>query len=228
MTRAIAFALLFCSACSACSHDGGHDRPSTLGQERADCRPDKSCDPNLLCLSNVCVRPPPADCQLVADEIASFDLGNYAEPEARAPVVAKLKAQCETLYITKEEGTCLDKARDRWSASQCAGRLFPELSKPGAECAQVGEKTRSAVYAPYRGNPIDPQSKKYLDTMVDAVRASCTEDKWPAAITRCLLGAGPQEYVFSSTRCMQLLGPDLQQKLQTRYSDMITKAQQQG
>ena len=61
--------------------------------------------------------------------------------------------------------------------------------------------------------------------MVDAVRQSCTQDKWPAAVTSCLLGSGPTEYVFSSQRCMQLMGPDLQQKLQTRYGEMIQKAQ---
>jgi hypothetical protein len=223
MTRAVWIAMLLVG----CTHDAAeHDRPSTLGQERADCRPDHSCDPNLLCLSNVCVKPPPADCQLVADELASFDLGNYAEAEARKPVVDKYKQQCETLYITKEEGTCLDKAKDRWAASQCAGRLFPELTKPGAECAQVGEKTKSALYAQYRGAQIDPQTKKYFDVMIDAVRQSCTTDKWPKAVTACLLSAGPYEYVFASSRCMQIMGADLQNKLQTRYSEMITKAQQ--
>jgi len=224
MTRLACLAL----ALAACTHGGNSDtdRPSTLGQERADCRPDHTCDPNLLCLSNVCVKPPPANCQLVADELASFDLGNYAEPEARAPVVTKYKQQCETLYITKEEGTCLDKAKDKWAASQCAGRLFPELSKPGSECLQVGEKTRSAVYGQYRGQPIDPQTKKYFDVMVDAVKKSCSDDKWSPQVTKCLLLAGPYEYVFASGRCMQLMTPDQQQKLQTRYSEMIQKAQQ--
>ena len=31
-----------------------------VGQERGDCRPDRSCDPGLTCLSNLCVRPPTA------------------------------------------------------------------------------------------------------------------------------------------------------------------------
>src|SRR4051812_45288828 len=87
-----------------CQHnrDVGDDRTQVaLGKERADCRADKTCDPGLLCLSNLCVRPPPADCQVVADQLASLDLGNYAEPEERAPVVAKYKGQCETLYVSK-------------------------------------------------------------------------------------------------------------------------------
>jgi hypothetical protein len=219
MPRAVILILL-----AACSHGPDTDRPNTLGKERADCRPDKTCDPNLMCLSNLCVRPPPADCQLVADELASFDLGNYAEPETREPVVAKYKQQCDALYITKEEGACLDKAKDRWSASQCAARLFPELSKPGSECAQAGEKTKSSMYRQYRGVQIDPMTKKYLEAAAEAVRVSCTDDKWPAAITTCVLSGDPNQNIFSYGQCSQQLGP-LMQKLQERYAQLVQKAQ---
>src|SRR4051812_2182289 len=102
-------ALLVAVGLLGCQHnrDVGDDHPTIAGKERADCRSDKTCDQGLWCLSNLCVRPPAADCQVVADELASIDLGNYAEPEDRAPVVAKYKSQCETLYVSKEEGVCL-------------------------------------------------------------------------------------------------------------------------
>ena len=206
-----------------CQHDGRTDHGSVaLGTERADCRADKTCDPGLLCLSNLCVRPPPADCQLVADELASFDLGNYAEPEERAPVVAKYKAQCETLYVSKEEGVCLDKARDRWGAALCASRLFPELSTPGTECAQVGEKTRAAAGRQYRGQ--GDAYKQYIDAMANAAKQACAEDKWSAELTKCVLGADPNQSVFSYGSCQQQLGPELMQKLQQRYNTLLQQA----
>ena len=87
------------------------------GTEGAECYPNATCDAGLICLSNLCVRPPPASCQAVGEQLASIELGNYAEPEARAPVVARYRAACETAMVSREEGQCLDSARDRWSAA---------------------------------------------------------------------------------------------------------------
>ena len=217
-------ALLAALGLLGCQHDGRTDHGSVgLGTERSDCRADKTCDPGLLCLSNLCVRPPPADCQLVADQLASIDLGNYAEPEERAPVVAKYKATCETLYVSKEEGVCLDKARDRWSAAQCATRLFPELSASGTECAQVGEKTRASVARQYRGQ--GDAYKMYIESMATAAKQACTEDHWSAELTKCVLGGDPNQNVFGYGQCQQQLGPELMQKLQTRYQTLLQKAQ---
>src|SRR5687768_2048177 len=118
----VVFALLF-----ACGK-GGSDGAAAAGTERGGCRPDRACDPGLQCMSNLCVRPPGADCKAVGEAVTSLDLGNYAEPEDRAPVVAKYQAACEGARISKAEGTCLEGARDKWVASQCAPRMFPELA----------------------------------------------------------------------------------------------------
>src|SRR4051794_10101972 len=72
---------------------------SRAGAERADCRPDRSCNPGLLCLSDLCVRPPAADCTAVAESLASLELGNYAPREQRATVVAAKRAACETAMV---------------------------------------------------------------------------------------------------------------------------------
>ncbi len=206
-----------------CQHnrDVGDDHASVaLGKERADCRADKTCDPGLLCLSNLCVRPPPADCQLVADELASLDLGNYAEPEERAPVVAKFKTQCETLYVSKEEGLCLDKAKDHWAAAQCAARLYPELA--ANDCTQVGDKTHAFAQRQYRN--AGDQYKMYVDAMGKAASQSCTEDKWSAELTKCVLGSDPNTSVFSYGPCQQQLGNENMQKLQERYQKLLQQA----
>jgi hypothetical protein len=208
-----------------CQHDrAGDERNASaagaLGKERGDCRPDKTCDPGLLCLSNLCVRPPPADCALVSEELASLDLGNYAEPEDRAPVVAKYKALCESTYLSKEEGVCLDKAKDKFAAAQCAPRVYTDLGPP---CDQVGEKTRAFAARQYRGNT-DPTYKKYIDSMANAVKQSCAEDKWSAELVKCVLNEDPNQNIFSYGQCQQQLGPDLQQKMQNRYNTILQQA----
>lgn len=208
-----------------CQHDGRTDHAGSgggtaLGTERADCRADKTCDQGLLCLSNLCVRPPPADCQSVADQLASMDLGNYAEPEERAPVVAKYKATCESQYISKEEGVCLEKARDKYAAAACAQRLYPELV---ADCTQVGEKTRAAAKRQYRGGAAD-QYKMYIDAQADAARLTCAEDKWAPALIKCVLSADPNQGIFSYGSCQQQLGAELP-KLQERFQKQLQQAQ---
>ncbi len=215
-------ALLVAVSLLGCQHnrDVGDDRPVVTGKERTDCRADKTCDPGLLCLSNLCVRPPPADCQVVADELASLDLGNYAEPEERAPVVAKYKGQCETLYVSKEEGVCLEKAHDKWAAAQCTARLYPELATN--DCAQVGEKTRASVARQYRN--AGDQYKIYVDAMAKGALQSCTEDKWSAELTKCVLGADPNTNVYSYGPCQTQLGNELMQKMQARYQQLLQQA----
>jgi hypothetical protein len=200
------------------------DRPPSVeasGHERGDCRPDKACDPGLVCLSNLCVRPPPADCQAVAEQITSIELGNYAEPEARAPVVAKYKAACDAALVSKEESQCLDRARDKWSAGQCAPRMFPELaSTSSADCSAIVARTRAAManQARYLN---DPSMKKWFDRSMDVMQQSCTEDHWPDSLKRCLLASAGTP--ATTQACNQQMPPTLQQAMQAR----LTKAMQE-
>src|SRR5262249_11493852 len=116
---------------------------ASAGHERGPCKPDHTCDQGLLCLSDLCVKPPAADCGKVAELLASFELGNYAPREQRAPVVASKRQACEAASITKEEGTCIDAAADKFAAAKCAPRLFPELaSNGGGDCPAVVAKIR--------------------------------------------------------------------------------------
>jgi len=70
----------------------------------------------------------PADCEVVAEQLTSFELGNYAEPEDRAPVIDKHRSACEHHDVTVDEAECLDKTRDARAAARCVPRLFPELA----------------------------------------------------------------------------------------------------
>ncbi|MBA3501350.1 MAG: hypothetical protein M4D80_37450 [Myxococcota bacterium] len=205
------FALVVMVLAFGCSKGGG--ARGAAGTERGDCRTgDNKCDQGLLCLSNLCVRPPAADCKMVSETLASLDLGNYAEPEERAPVVAKYKASCEKTYVSKEEGECLDKARDKWTAGQCAPRLFPEMTAKGTDCKQVSTKIESAMKQ-MQGME-NPQMAQYLETMVRVVGQSCVEDAWPDTVKQCILmqsgGADAMQV------CNQQFPPALQSKLQER------------
>ena len=200
---------------------GGRGTPGT---ERADCNAGK-CNTGLLCLSNVCVRPPPADCTVVAETIASMELGNYAEPEERAPVVAKYKSACDKAYVSKEEGECIDKARDKWSAGQCAPRMFPEMaaSKNG-DCKKVVLRVESAMKQQMQ-NMQDPQMQQWFKTTLSVMQQSCEEDKWPDELKKCIIEAKGDLGTDAMQQCNQQFPPALQQKLQERLAEAMRQQQ---
>jgi len=74
----------------------------------------------------------PANCDDVAEQLASYELGNYAEPEQRAPTVEKYHALCKRESVDIDEAACLDKAKIRFAAARCVPRLFPDVV--GADC----------------------------------------------------------------------------------------------
>ncbi len=211
--------LLVVVAVVAC-HRGASDR-GAVGAERGDCRPDKTCDPGLMCLSNLCVKPPPADCKDVAETLASIDLGNYAEPEERAPVVTKYKAECERLYLTKEEGKCLEPARDKWAAAHCAPRMFPSYIGT-TSCADVARKIHSALD---KQNAENPQAKQVRDKMLAAMQESCEQDAWPGDLKQCLLDGDASSPNPNDSACAAKIPPGLQQKLQERLTEAMQQIQ---
>jgi hypothetical protein len=206
-------------AAAACRRD--RSAAVAAGHERGDCRPDRSCDTGLLCLSNLCVRPPAASCQAVAEQLTSIELGNYAEPETRAPVVVRYKAACETAMVTKEEGQCLDKARDKWSAGRCVPRMFPELASVSTgDCAAIVERVRVAM-AKQATYLTDPKMKGWFDRTTAIMQESCTQDHWPDSVKKCMLDG--DAVLLNAQACNQQMPPALQQRLQ----DRLTQAMQE-
>jgi hypothetical protein len=194
------------------------DRPA-LGKERGDCKTGKVCDPGLLCLSNLCVRPPPADCQVVADQLASMDLGNYAEAEERAPVVANYKEACEKAYVSKEQGECIDKATTKFSAMECAAQMFPETRSTGrGDCPMVIAKIRASMQQTY-ANVNDPQTQQMMAKAMTATQQSCEQDGWPDALKKCVLATA--NGVDGMGACNQQMPPALQQKMAERMTAMM-------
>lgn len=212
--------LLAAIAGAGCQGDkaaAGETRPA-LGKERGDCKPNKVCDKGLLCLSNLCVRPPPADCKAVGETLASMELGNYAEPETRAPVVAKYQAACDKAFVTKEQGECIDKATDKWTASQCAPDMFPEMKVEGTgDCVSIANNIRQQMMKGMSG--ADPQTQQLFDKMVRVVKESCEQDGWPATFKSCVIAAGQNADAMG--KCNNLMPKEMQQKMTDRMTKMM-------
>ncbi len=219
MNRACVVVVLVLSAlgCAKANDDPNAGRPA-LGKERGDCKTNKVCDPGLLCLSNLCVRPPPADCTAVAEGLASMDLGNYAEPEDRAPVVARYKAACDKAYVSKEQGECFAKATDKWSAQQCAPDMFPELTSSGSgDCQQIANRVRAQMGGSMTGT--DPSTQQMFEKVMRVVKESCEQDGWPDGFKKCVLAAGNNTDAMSA--CNSQMPPALQQKMTDRMTRIM-------
>jgi hypothetical protein len=175
----------------------------------------------LLALVGACQRvdksAAPADCSRVGEALATFEIGNYATPEQRAPLVAKHKAGCESARVTTDEATCLGNAKDTWAAKACLPRMFPADAPTAGrspECATVASRMRAAVMKEVGdgGSAAAAQMAK----LMPIIQAACNEDHWPQAILKCFVDGTPGDMnVF--TACSNQLPKPLQDKLAQRF-----------
>lgn len=182
-------ALLIVGALAGCRDAPGEPSPGT---ERAPCNAG-ACTAGLVCLSDRCVRPPAADCTLVAEALTSLELGNYATPEERAPKVAAYRGKCEAQHLTIDEGRCVIAARSMTQLRDCAKPvMFPpyKATAPGdviaglpAECSQY--LITLERYAKCPGIPVD--ARQSLARTVEEMRKSWSifseTTPMPAAVT---------------------------------------------
>lgn len=145
------------------------------------------------------VAPPPEDlgpaptakpeptCNLVANALVSMELGNYADPEERAPKVAAEERRCAQLRMSREDRQCLVESYDRSSAAYCVPSLFPKEAQPVAvtaqRCDQVAKQMMTNLEAQLRNQPVADQRviERQLLTAIDACRA----DRWNEAMAQC-------------------------------------------
>lgn len=188
---------------AACGHD-------QAGGERRACRKTENpCDPGLVCMSDLCVRPPPADCGSVADSLVSLELGNYAAPEERAKLAPAKRALCERHRVSADEATCLGKASDIWAASACVPRMFPALA--AGDCGPVIAKLRSALAADMGA----ASDRAMVDQVMNVLARSCEEDRWPEPFRRCILDADLADK-RALDRCEDSMPPGLKDKVNQR------------
>jgi hypothetical protein len=149
--------------------------PPAAGTERGACRPDRSCDRGLTCLSDLCVRPPAADCAKVGESLAYVLTDNYTPREERDGLRNDLTRQCQDGGFTADEGACLARA-----TSPADIRACPRVLGLG-DCKRITahlDGLRSA-------NGVDA----YLVTSADRIISRCRSESPTLAVERCVLGA---------------------------------------
>lgn len=176
MTRgAIVAIALVAAAAGACKEREAGGAKRAVGAERGDCRPDRSCDPGLVCLSNLCVQPLPADCAKVAEALGFVFLDNYAPREERARFQADVTVACEGAKLSKDEGECLVRAKSRMDVRAC-----PRPIGLG-DC----KKMTAHVEALRAADTLDP----YLVTPTDRLVERCRVEVPTLAFERCVLAS---------------------------------------
>jgi hypothetical protein len=202
-------------AASSCS------RAPAAGSERGPCRAGKACDPGLTCLSDVCVRPPPADCGAVAEALAAITVGNYAPRDERAKAVGDLRATCEKARLSADEGKCIIAAKGRFALSKCPRPLLPglaDLAKDPSGCHAVAAHMEEIGKAQMDGMP--PAMRAVLPRLIEVVESSCTDEAWSDEVKGCLLEASPQVKT-SVDGCMKKMSSVQRRKFQDRVMAVV-------
>jgi hypothetical protein len=161
-----------------------------------------------------------ATCALVGAELASLEVGNYAEPEVVAPIASKYEARCDREKLTLEERTCIATARgDRASLSYCASRMFPDAPAaafvPVAECAAIAAGVRAKAKGMRGLSP--PQMRLWTERLA-AVEPSCVLDRWTAAFGACVRANSSGEPLPICVRAASV-PPPLRAKIEARLRE---------
>ena len=169
----IAVALAALAGCKGSSSTPAPSAPP--GTERGACRPDRTCDRGLVCLSDLCVRPAGADCAKVGEALAFVLLDNYAPREERDGLRADVARQCQDLGLTADEGACLQRAQSRADLRACP--------------RQVGLGDCKRITAHLEGLRTGSGVDAYLVTGADRIVSRCRSESPTLAFERCALAA---------------------------------------
>ena len=167
--------LALCAACA--KQQGNETTTAAAGTERGPCYGNGTCNEGLICLSDLCVRPPPADCAAVAKKVGYLTLSNYAPAEERAAFESDMVTECKGMHLTKEEGDCILRAQSRGQLGQCP--------KP------MGMGSCDRIVAHIRDNlaPADKAVARFLERGIDELIAECERQGITAADEKCALAA---------------------------------------
>jgi len=158
-------------AAAACS---GKGKSSTVaaGKERGACYGNGTCDQGLVCLSQLCVAPPGADCTAIADHLGGILLGNYAPRDERAAFSTEVAADCTAKKLSKDDGDCLMRATGRQAIGGCAVPLGV------GDCKKVTEHLQGL-----------PRGDQFLVTAADRLISRCKNEVPSRALEKCVLAA---------------------------------------
>jgi hypothetical protein len=201
---------------ASCEKSGGP------GKERGACYGNGTCDPGLVCMSELCVRPPPADCTKVAEKLAGYRLGNYAPKEERAKVVGELTATCEEARLSVDEGQCILDAQGRFEVAKCPRPLLDEFKGDKDGCKAVGDQVGRFFVDAFSQNGMGDRAaiEKHVPELASAVTASCVEDLWPEAVKQCLTQAPSFDRMES---CMDGFPKELEDRIEEKLEPVVEK-----
>ena len=125
-------------------------------------------------------------CRLAAEAMASIELGNYADADARAPVVAKAEQRCRTAKLSRDDLECLADARTRDELAYCAPKLYsnvPSQVVTPKQCDEAGNRMR-LVLERQLANVATSDALPYMRQLGAAIEA-CKRDRWNPAMLQC-------------------------------------------
>lgn len=202
---------------AACSKDKGG-----TGKERGPCYGNKTCDTGLVCLSEICVRPPGADCAKVGEKLASYRMGNYAPKEERDKVVGELTAQCTKEQLTADEGECILDATTRYDVASCPRPLLAELSGDKTGCGAAGDNLVRLLVTEMAGS--DPKTRAAVDKVspevASAIAESCEKDLWPEVSKKCVATATTTDALDD---CRKTFPEGLEERIEKRLEPALEK-----
>lgn len=193
MTRTTWIAIAIAIACgattSACKGGaspgvGGGTGPAA-GKERGPCYGNGTCDQGLVCLSDLCVAPPAADCPAIAEHLGGLLLGNYAPRDERARFLAGVTAECQERKLSRDDGGCLLRAESRQAIGQCPAPLGV------GDCKAIVAHLRSL--APKAG------ADQWLVSAADRLIARCKNEVPSKQLEACVLAATQLDQVETCT-----------------------------
>ena len=116
---AVAMAALAATGCA--KRPGADDKcvEYESGAEKGACYGNGTCNEGFVCLSELCVRPEPADCNAIARQLGQLTLGNYTPKDQRDTFERDIATMCTEVHLSKTDGDCILRATDRTALGAC-------------------------------------------------------------------------------------------------------------
>lgn len=172
----IAVVLALALAAVACSKKGPKE-----GTERGPCYGNKTCNDGLICLSDLCVRPPPADCEKVVEKLGFLTLDNWAPRKQREELRAQLLPACQKANLSEKDGDCILQAKHKRDLKKCKKPLVL------GDCKRMIAHLRSIAAK-------DPKLSEELSKESDAtLLRECEKTMATKVDEACVLGAASMQ-----------------------------------
>jgi hypothetical protein len=130
---------------------------------------------------------PEPTCELVAETLVSLELGNYADPEERAPKVAMQQKRCEGMKLSRDDRQCVVDSYDKTSVAYCVPALFPKEPQPKAlskvECDAITKQMSVNLTNQMTAQRIADQ--RVWERQLLVASEACMADRWNAAMGQC-------------------------------------------